>query len=101
MKETQRHLAGILLLFAPRGVPGRWAGLWLLLPMLGLHLLVVRHWRSEALLMLAVATLGGSFDSLLATAGFYDFDTASQTLPIPLWLVAIWLAFAWNWMVAK
>jgi competence protein ComEC len=27
-------LAGILLLFAPRGVPGRWAGLWLLLPML-------------------------------------------------------------------
>lgn len=27
-------VAGILLLFAPRGVPGRWAGLWLLLPML-------------------------------------------------------------------
>lgn len=27
-------VAGVLLLFAPRGVPGRWAGLWLLLPML-------------------------------------------------------------------
>ena len=29
--------AGILLLFAPSGVPGRWAGLWLLLPMLSLR----------------------------------------------------------------
>jgi competence protein ComEC len=27
-------VAGVLLLFAPSGVPGRWAGLWLLLPML-------------------------------------------------------------------
>jgi competence protein ComEC len=30
-------VAGILLLFAPRGVPGRWAGLWLLLPMLAIR----------------------------------------------------------------
>jgi competence protein ComEC len=30
-------VAGILLLFAPRGVPGRWAGLWLFLPLLTLR----------------------------------------------------------------
>ena len=30
-------IAGILLLFAPRGVPGKRAGLWLLLPMLSLR----------------------------------------------------------------
>jgi competence protein ComEC len=30
-------ITGILLLFAPRGVPGRLAGLWLLLPMLSLR----------------------------------------------------------------
>ena len=30
-------MAGILLLFSPRGLPGRWAGLWLLLPMLAVR----------------------------------------------------------------
>jgi hypothetical protein len=67
---------------------------WLLPPMLLAHLLRVDDWRSEILLMLSVAGLGGTFDAVLTTAGYFHFDPAPSMLPIPLWLVAIWMGFA-------
>jgi hypothetical protein len=67
---------------------------WLLLPMLLAHLLQVDDWRGELLLMLAVAGLGGTFDAVLTAAGYFAFDPAPAVLPIPLWLVAIWMGFA-------
>ena len=80
---------------------------WLLLVMLIMHLLWVKSWRRELQLMLPVALLGGLIDSAIAAAGYYLFDPVPQVLPIPLWLVAIWLGFAGTlhhslgWLIAR
>jgi hypothetical protein len=80
---------------------------WLLLVMLIIHLLWVKSWRSELQLMVPVALLGGGIDSAIAAAGYYVFDTIPQVLPIPVWLVAIWLGFAGTlrhslgWLIAR
>jgi hypothetical protein len=67
---------------------------WLLPLLLALHLLQVRDWRSELLLMLAAASIGGAFDTVLALAGYFRFDALPGPLPVPLWLLAIWMGFA-------
>lgn len=68
------------------------------LPLLGLllmaHLWLAGWRRSEVLLMSSVALLGASVDSLLTTAGYFAFPEAPGVLPVPLWLLGIWLGFA-------
>ena len=67
-------------------------------PLLGLmivlHLVLVRRWKSEFLLMTGAAIVGGGFDAVLTSAGFFAFDQTPSLLPIPLWLFAIWMGFA-------
>ncbi len=65
-----------------------------LLPLLILHLAMVGNWRRELTLMLGAATLGATCDALLTTAGYFVFADTAYGLPIPLWLVAIWMGFA-------
>lgn len=47
----------------------------------------------EWLLIAAVTGLGFSLDSLLTSAGIFQFDSASAGV-IPLWLVCLWCIFA-------
>jgi hypothetical protein len=80
---------------------------WLLLALLIRHLLWVKSWRSELLLMVPAALQGCVIDSAIAAAGYYVFDPVPQVLPIPVWLVAIWLGFAGTlrhsleWLIAR
>lgn len=79
---------------------------WLLLP-LALHLLLCRDRGRELAVILACSTVGVLVDSSLALAGVYEFRPPAELLPIPLWLVAIWLGFtatlrhALSWFVAR
>ena len=80
---------------------------WLLLVLLLMHLASVSSVRSELQVVVPVALLGCVIDGLIAAAGYYVFDPAPQLLPIPVWLIAIWLGFAgtlrhsMGWLVAK
>ena len=65
-----------------------------LLLLLVAHLLGVECWRSELGLMLGCALPGCFVDSLLAHLGVFVFSPAPALMPIPLWLIAIWLGFA-------
>lgn len=65
-----------------------------LLVMLLLHLSLARHRASELCLMLGAAGLGMAFDGLLAAAGYFAFPQPPAVLPVPLWLLAIWMGFA-------
>jgi len=67
---------------------------YLLALMLVAHLTLVAKRRSEAALMLGAAALGGAFDGLIASAGFYAFAEAPAVLPVPIWLLGIWMGFA-------
>lgn len=68
--------------------------LWVLALLLLVHLLWIECWRSELFLMLACALCGAVADSLLAEAGFYRFESTPHILPVPLWLLGIWMGFA-------
>jgi len=80
-----------LWLTAVAGGPPLTGALFLLLLV---HLLWVDCWRSELGLMLGCALPGCLVDSLLTHWGVFVFDPMPTALPIPLWLVAIWLGFA-------
>ncbi|MBO6504302.1 MAG: DUF2878 domain-containing protein [Kordiimonadaceae bacterium] len=62
--------------------------------LLGLHLFWCDNWRGELRLMLGCGLLGVLADSVLSLAGLYLFDPTPTVLPIPLWLVGLWLGFA-------
>ncbi|OFI35365.1 hypothetical protein BFC17_15965 [Alteromonas lipolytica] len=67
---------------------------WVVAAMLCCHLLLVRGWASELLIMLCVAVTGLLTDSLLTLSGVYIFSDAGQLLPVPFWLGLLWAAFA-------
>lgn len=73
---------------------GREAWEPLLLALLALHLAWCRDWRAELKLMLSCGILGVVADSGLSMSGLYLFDPSPSVLPIPLWLVGLWLGFA-------
>jgi uncharacterized membrane protein (DUF485 family) len=62
--------------------------------LLALHLYWCTNWRAELFLLLTGATAGIVCDSILAMAGVYVFASGTQTLPIPWWLIGLWLGFA-------
>lgn len=66
----------------------------LLFLLLVLHLSLIARKGAEVLLLLGAAVIGVAFDGLLAGVGFYAFNEGTGMLPIPLWLVAIWMGFA-------
>ncbi len=65
---------------------------WLLLA-LALHLALCRERGRELSVMLACSAVGVLADSILSMSGLYEFTPPADLLPIPLWLVAIWLGF--------
>lgn len=66
----------------------------LLAALLLAHVLACRDWQAEAKLMIACATMGIGVDSILYSQGLYIFAEAPILLPIPLWLMCLWLGFA-------
>lgn len=62
--------------------------------LLGLHLIWCGNWRAELRLMASCGILGVIADSALSLSGLYLFDPVPAMLPIPLWLVGLWLGFA-------
>ncbi|MDG1065752.1 MAG: DUF2878 domain-containing protein [Luminiphilus sp.] len=60
------------------------------LGMLALHFILVNSAREEARRLLPVFAVGIGVDTLLSAIGIFDFG---PTL-IPLWLMALWVAFA-------
>ncbi|WP_262693591.1 DUF2878 domain-containing protein [Kordiimonas aquimaris] len=67
---------------------------WLLALLLILHLLLVPQWRDDLKVIVTCGGIGILTDSLLAKFGLYIFDPNPAPLPIPFWLMSIWLGFA-------
>lgn len=67
---------------------------WLLAALIAVHLLMCPDWRKETRLMAMCAALGIAADSALTLNGLYIFDPAPEVMPIPLWLMGLWLGFA-------
>lgn len=62
---------------------------------IGLHLMLARHWRPEALLVAVAAAIGLLWDSLLVTLGFFSYPTGNLAAGLaPYWIVAMWAVFA-------
>lgn len=59
-----------------------------------LHVVLCRERRTELLVMAAVGAVGVAVDCALVLGGLFVFDPAPTFLPIPFWLVVIWLSFA-------
>lgn len=72
---------------------GQQAAQPVLILLLVAHLFLCRDWRSEAAIMLLAGGVGILVDSALALQGVYTFSHGSDWLPIPFWLMAIWLGF--------
>jgi len=72
-------------------VLGREDWIYLTAAMIGLHLLLVRRPLPECYRLLPLAMLGVVTDCLLSYSGVFQFETSGL---IPLWLCAVWLAFA-------
>lgn len=71
---------------------------WTLALLLLLHLFLVPNWRTELKVMLACGLVGITADSILTQFGIYVFapdpSLAGVPLPIPFWLMAIWIGFS-------
>ena len=67
---------------------------WLIVLLLATHLLLVTDLKRELWIILPCVTVGVLADTLLTLNNVLIFDPAPSLLPIPLWLVGIWLAFA-------
>lgn len=68
--------------------------IWLALLLILAHVYWVEVKEVELTLLLGCATIGIGIDSFFTVTGVYIFTPVPQFLPIPLWLVAIWLGFA-------
>ncbi|MFN6972007.1 MAG: DUF2878 domain-containing protein [Rheinheimera sp.] len=62
--------------------------------LLALHLIWCTNRRAELFLLLSAAAAGIVCDSIMALAGVYVFASGTQTLPIPWWLIGLWLGFS-------
>lgn len=71
-------------------VLGRDALLPLTLGMLALHFILVDSAREEARRLLPIIAIGVGVDTLLSAMGIFDFGAVL----VPLWLMALWVAFA-------
>lgn len=62
--------------------------------LLGLHLLLCKNKVQELAVVLYCASMGLMMDAILTLFGFFEFSATPSFLPIPLWLVLIWVGFA-------
>ena len=74
-------------------VLGREQWAWSLPILLAVHLYLCRDRRRELLIMAVGSLVGSAVDCVLTLSGVFVFSPSPVFLPIPLWLVAIWLSF--------
>lgn len=82
---------------------------WIIVPglLIVLHILWSENRRTELLVMLACAVIGSLTDIALTLSGVFVFAPEPTILPIPVWLVCLWLGFATTlrhalaWFVAR
>lgn len=67
--------------------------LGLLAILLVLHLVITANKKAELSLWVIGGSIGIAIDGTLTQLAFFIFPTPSEWLPIPWWLVIIWLAF--------
>lgn len=68
-----------------------WAGVPLLLTLIGIHLRLVPDWRIEARLIAACAALGAVVDSLQIQAGVLAFEGGHVVAGLaPAWIILMW-----------
>jgi hypothetical protein len=67
---------------------------WLVALLLTLHFILSADFKDEIRVVLLCAAIGVVADTLLTLAGFFVFDPAPSILPIPFWLIGVWLGFA-------
>jgi hypothetical protein len=88
-------------------VLGREESITAITVLLAAHLWFIKGWRSEIVLMGTTGIIGICLDGALKQLGFYQFDAPPEWLPVPLWLIGIWMGFAatlrfgLSWLVAK
>jgi hypothetical protein len=72
-----------------------WLGVAVAAAVVGIHLWRSETPRSEALLIVAVATIGTLWDGLLVRFGFLEYPSGTPLpwLP-PIWIAAMWASFA-------
>ncbi len=61
---------------------------------LAAHLWLSPERVKEVTMVMFCAVIGVTIDSVLTVSGVYVFDPQPTLLPIPWWLLGIWLAFA-------
>lgn len=66
---------------------------WLVAALLVAHVLLVADLVKELRVILPCAAIGIAVDAVLTLSGVFIFDPAPAVLPIPFWLLGIWLAF--------
>ena len=67
---------------------------WLVALLLAAHFLLCADLKDELKVVLACAVIGIIADTMLTLAGVFIFDPKPSTLPVPFWLIGIWLGFA-------
>lgn len=58
------------------------------------HLVLARERARELAVVIPCAALGVAVDSALVLGGVFVFEPRPPVLPVPWWLIAIWIAFA-------
>ena len=66
---------------------------WVLVLLLLLHVFWSGQGQKEVTVMVVGAALGVSMDALFTSAGAYVFSSSPSWIPIPFWLLAIWMGF--------
>ena len=73
---------------------GRESTEWVVFTILAMHVILCEDKRTELKVLFGVSGLGVLVDSMLAHTGVFVFSPSPEILPIPLWLVGIWMGFA-------
>ncbi|HYN77500.1 MAG TPA: DUF2878 domain-containing protein [Lamprocystis sp. (in: g-proteobacteria)] len=75
------------------GLP--WAGVAVTAAAIGLHLALARSPGREAVLILAITTIGALWESLMVVFGLLEYPSG-MVLPwlAPAWIIAMWAGFA-------
>lgn len=80
---------------------------WVIFGVVFAHIALQKNWRQEAFIILSTVLVGTLVDSLLTVGGIFVFTPSPDFLPIPLWLIGLWSAFAatllnsLNWVFSR
>lgn len=78
-----------------------WLGPVVVAAIVSVHVSIAPSSGREALLIVAVGLIGAVCDSILTQLGFLKFDAGTAAwMPLPIWMIALWLNFATGLNVA-